>query len=96
MEVLSLGDSLECQDIADLPSPTQELIAVVDSQGRPLACGGRKTYPEECLAYDIDTNLWTAAPSMSFPRNFGTDAIRLSDGRYWISGDDSAPGYFDF
>ncbi len=97
MEVISLGDILACSHIADLPNPNHDIIAVIDSQGRPLACGGRHSYyPYECLVYKADINLWTPGPTMNFPRSYGPNSIHLSDGRYWISGDASPPGYSVF
>ncbi len=97
VEVISLGDILACSHIADLPIPNHDIIAVIDSQGRPLACGGRHSYPyDECLVYKADVNLWFSGPTMNFPRSYGPNSIRLSDGRYWISGDAFSPGYSVF
>ncbi len=96
VEVISLGDILACSHIADLPIPNHDIIAVIDSHGRPLACGGRHSDPDECLVYKADINLWTHGPTMKFSRSYGPNSIRLSDGRYWISGDKYSPGYSVF
>ncbi len=90
VSLLSLDESLDCPSQTRLPFEGEEMIAVVDSQGRPLACGGTGQAPNACVAYD--SGQWVAGPSMIYPRDFGPDSIRLSDGRWWISGDNDEPG----
>ncbi len=93
VEVVSLDGSLDCGFQADLPFPNEELVAVVDSEGQPMACGGQlATDKTSCLVYDASAGIWRDGPNMLNPRSFGPDSVRLSDGRYWITGDSTAPG----
>ena len=39
VEILDLEDFSSCLQL-DLPFANQEMVTVVDDQGRPLACGG--------------------------------------------------------
>ncbi len=90
VSLLSLDKSLDCPSQTRLPFEGEEMIAVVDSQGRPLACGGTGQAPNACVAYE--DGQWVAGPSMIYPRDFGPDSLRLSDGRWWISGNNDEPG----
>ncbi len=93
VEVVSLDGSLDCGFQPDLPFPNEELVAVVNSEGRPMACGGQLAADKtSCLVYDVDAGIWRDGPNMLNPRSFGPDSVRLSDGRYWITGDSNAPG----
>ncbi len=94
VEVVSLDGSLKCGFQADLPFPNEELVAVVNSEGQPMACGGQlATDRTSCLVYDAGAGVWREGPNMLNPRSFGPDLVRLSDGRYWITGDSTAPGW---
>ena len=90
VSLLSLNESLDCPSQTRLPFEGEEMIAVVDSQGRPLACGGTGQASNACVVYE--DGQWVAGPSMIYPRDFGPDSIRLSDGRWWISGNNDEPG----
>ncbi len=93
VEVVSLDGSLDCGFQADLSFPNEELVAVVNSEGRPVACGGQLAADKtSCLVYDAGAGVWRDGPNMLNPRSFGPDSVRLSDGRYWITGDSTAPG----
>ncbi len=90
VEVVSLDDSVDCLTQTPLPSTNQEMIAVVDSQGRPLACGGLYQPDGSCLVYDQGE--WVDGPTMNYPRDAGPDSVLLSDGRWFISGNVDGPG----
>ena len=90
VEVISLDDSLDCGPQTPLPFVSEEMLAVVDSEGRPLACGGTGQTSTDCVVYDEGT--WVSGPSMNFARNFGPDSVLLSDGRWFVTGDDNSPG----
>ncbi len=47
--------------------------------------------PTACLTYNSGS--WSEdGPVMNFPRVAGADAILLSDGRYFVTGNSAAPG----
>ncbi len=115
MEVLDLQDSSSSCPQLSLPAHNEELITVVDNQGRPLACGGQVgnmvyqfsfdvcfsfggkevSNSRACLTYNTDTGAWEdEGVRMNYGREGGSDAIRLSDGRFFITGDRNNGGYW--
>ncbi len=88
VEAVDLGGDQDCDDLTTLPYVNEEVISVTDSLGRSMVCGGQSSFN--------DDGAWVEGPSMIYPRSFGPDSVRLSDGRYFVSGKGGDPGCFCF
>lgn len=80
-----MGGDQDCDDLTTLPYVNEEVISVTDSLGRSMVCGGQSSFNDgtQCLVYD-DDGAWVEGPSMIYPRSFGPDSVRLSDGQKYV------------
>ncbi len=88
VQVTTSDDDLECAHLASLPYPGTFFVGLLDSENRPVVCGGGDDVPNPnaCLYYDRDVGDWVSGPDNVIRARHHSATVRLSDGRFWIVG----------